>query len=91
MALQQETPRPTAPQESTIKDVWDVIRVSAADIHRKTLKFTTSGLPDFIAFENSMFWPLPRGKWVAFERMAAAAYRLPPAILSMYGPIVRAL
>jgi hypothetical protein len=44
-------------------------------------------LLDFIAFENSRDEPLPQGKWVANERIAAAAFRLPSAVETNYGPL----
>jgi hypothetical protein len=46
-----------------------------------------ASLLDFIAFENSREELLPQGKWVANERIAAAAFRLPSAVETNYGPL----
>jgi hypothetical protein len=48
-------------------------------------------LLDFVAFETGLddhekeF--LPRGKWVAYERMAQASYRLPSAVIHLYAEV----
>lgn len=42
---------------------------------------------DFGAFENSRKELLPRGKWVAAEKLAVATYAMPPAVLIRYDPL----
>jgi len=42
---------------------------------------------DFAAFENSRKDLLPRGKWVAAEKLAVATYEMPPAVLIRYDPL----
>ncbi|MEM7235752.1 MAG: hypothetical protein AAF517_26520, partial [Planctomycetota bacterium] len=44
---------------------------------------------DFAAFENSSEHLLPRGKWVASERLVSAAFDLPSSVSIAYGQLSR--
>jgi hypothetical protein len=57
---------------------WNGLRLTAVKWSR---------MLDFITFENGRDELLPQGKWIAAERIAAAAFKLPPVIIMFYDPL----
>jgi hypothetical protein len=78
-----------------MKEVRHVIPVCANTTEMGLQNFTGIRLSavqwgsvvDFASFENSHKELLPRGKWLAAERLAVAAFPAPPTVLIRYDPL----